>query len=78
MSPWNAPTRPVVRLVAGGVLVSAIWCGLFPRLLEWPAVARHVSLMEERRVDPSAMYYTELDRLPLRPAWVDDVLVLWP
>jgi hypothetical protein len=24
------------------------------------------------------MYYTELERLPLRPAWVDDVLVLWP
>lgn len=34
--------------------------------------------MEERGVDPSAMYYTELERLPLRPAWVDDVLILWP
>jgi len=55
-----------------------VWCGLLPRLLEWPPVARHVALMEERRVDPSAMYYTELERLPLRPAWVDDVLVLWP
>ena len=41
-------------------------------------MARHVALMEARRVDPSAMYYTELERLPLRPAWVDDVLILWP
>ena len=78
MSPWNAPTRAVVRLVAGGGLVAALWCGLFPRLLEVGPVKRHVALMEERRVDPSAMYYTELERLPLRPAWVDDVLVLWP
>ena len=78
MSPSNSSSRALVRLVAGGMLVAAVWCGLFPRLLEWPAVARHVALMEERRVDPSAMYYTELERLPLRPAWVDDVLVLWP
>ena len=78
MSPLNSPTRAVVRLVVGGMLIAAVWCGLFPRLLEWPPVARHVALMEERRVDPSAMYYTELERLPLRPAWVDDVLVLWP
>jgi len=78
MSPLNSPTRAIVRLVAGGMLIAAAWCGLFPRLLEWPPVARHVALMEERRVDPSAMYYTELERLPLRPAWVDDVLVLWP
>jgi len=78
MSPLNSPTRAIVRLVAGGMLSAAVWCGLFPRLLEWPPVARHVALMEERRVDPSAMYYTELERLPLRPAWVDDVLVLWP
>jgi hypothetical protein len=78
MSPSNSSSRALVRLVAGVMLVAAVWCGLFPRLLEWPPVARHVALMEERRVDPSAMYYTELERLPLRPAWVDDVIVLWP
>ena len=70
--------RAGLRLVAGGAAVAMIWCGLLPRLLEWPPVARHVALMEARRVDPSAMYYTELERLPLRPAWIDRVLVLWP
>jgi hypothetical protein len=78
MSRSISPSRPLVRLVAGGVLVAAVWCGLFPRLLVWPPIARHIALMEERRIDPSAMYYTELERLPLRPAWVDDMLVLWP
>jgi hypothetical protein len=67
-----------LRLAAGAVAVAVVWCGLLPRLLELEPVARHVSLMEERQVDPSAMYYTELERLPLRPDWVDGVLVLWP
>jgi hypothetical protein len=70
--------RRAFRLTIGGALIAAVWCGLLPRLLDWPPIARHVALMEERGVDPSAMYYTELERLPLRPAWVDDVLVLWP
>ncbi len=78
MRPSVSRSRAVLRLTLGGGLVALVWCGLLPRLLEWPPVARHVALMEERRVDPSAMYYTELERLPLRPAWVDDVLVLWP
>jgi hypothetical protein len=70
--------RAAIRLVAGGLVVAAVWCGLLPRLLEVGPVARHVRLMEARGVDPAAMYYTELERLPLRPAWIDDVLTLWP
>jgi hypothetical protein len=70
--------RAAIRLVAGGLVVAAVWCGLLPRLLEFGPVARHVRLMEARGVDPAAMYYTELERLPLRPAWIDDVLTLWP
>ena len=68
----------VVRLLVWVTVVALVWCGLFPRLLAWPPIARHVALMEERGIDPSAMYYTELERLPLRPAWVDDLLRLWP
>jgi hypothetical protein len=73
-----ANLRRVVRLLVGAAVVAFVWCGLLPRLLDWPPIARHIALMEARGVDPSAMYYTELERLPLRPAWVDDVLVLWP
>ena len=78
MNPPRSTVRSVVRLTAGFLVVAGVWCGLLPRLLEWPPIARHVALMEARGIDPSAMYYTELERLPLRPAWVDDVLVLWP
>ena len=76
--PANHHARHRACSAAGARRSPSIWCGLLPRLLEWPPVARHVALMEARGVDPSAMYYTELERLPLRPAWVDDVLVLWP
>lgn len=79
MSRPPSPCRPgVARLLAASVLTACVWCGLLPRLLEFGPIARHVALMESRRVDPAAMYYTELERLPLRPAWVDEVLVLWP
>jgi len=78
MSPPVSPLRAALRLAAGGLAVAVIWCGLLPRLLEIGPVKRHVALMEARQVDPSAVYYTELERLPLPPAWLDDVLVLWP
>jgi hypothetical protein len=41
-------------------------------------VQRHVAAMELREVNPAAMVYTELDRLPLRPRWVEDRVILWP
>jgi hypothetical protein len=74
----GSPRHAVVRIAGGAAVVATVWCSLLPRLLEWPPIARHVALMEERKVDPAAMYYSELERLPLRPAWIDDVLVLWP
>jgi hypothetical protein len=70
--------RAAIRLVAGGLVVAAVWCGLLPRLLEFGPVARHVRLMEARGVVPPAGVDTEHQRQPLRPAWIDDVLTLWP
>jgi hypothetical protein len=78
MTTFTSSQVAAVRLVSGAAVTAAIWCGLLPQLLRLEPIARHVALMEERQVDPSAMYYTELDRLPLRPAWIERVLVLWP
>lgn len=77
MTLWS-DRRAALRLVAGAAIMSAVWCGLLPRLLSFAPVARHVRLMEERGVDPAAMYYTELERLPLPPPWLADRVVLWP
>jgi len=67
-----------LRLVAGAVVAIAVWGGLLPQLLSFAPVARHVRLMEKRGVDPAAMYYTELERLPLPPPWVEGCVILWP
>jgi len=69
---------PSVRLAIGLAAVAAIWGGVLPALLRCRGVARHVARMEERGVNPAAMYYTELERLPLRPAWLDRHVTLWP
>ena len=78
MSSLQATRPEMKRLVLGIAAVIAIWGGLLPALLRCPAIARHVARMEERGVNPTAMYSTELDRLPLRPEWVDRRLTLWP
>jgi hypothetical protein len=78
MSSPQAARLDLKRLVLGFAAVAAIWGGLLPALLRCPAIARHVATMEERGVNPAAMYYTELDRLPLRPDWVTRRLTLWP
>ena len=65
-------------LVVGIATIGCVWCGLLPRLLRCGPVAQHVDLMEQLDVNPAAMYYTELDRLPLRPDWITRRLTLWP
>ena len=65
-------------LVVGMATIGCVWCGLLPRLLRYGPVAQHVDLMEQLDVNPAAMYYPELDRLPLRPEWITRRLTLWP
>ena len=69
------------RLVRFAIVVTAVavgWGVALPALLRCGPVARHVRRMEERGANPAAMYYTELERLPVRPEWIDDRLVRWP
>jgi hypothetical protein len=55
-----------------------VWCGLLPAVQRLGFVERHVAAMEAREVNPAAMVYTELDRLPIRPRWVEERVILWP
>jgi len=69
---------PRLRLAIAVSLLAAVWLVVLPAIGRHPAVDRHVRLMESRGVNPSAMVYTELEHLPLRPAWIGEHLVLWP
>ena len=63
-------------LVASGLAV--VWLVVLPWVAGRPVVARHLRAMEEGEVNAAAMVYTDLERLPLRPEWVERHLVLWP
>jgi hypothetical protein len=53
----------VARLVLALVLLAGIWLGLLPWLARRPSVARYLHWLDQQRVDPSAMYYTELESM---------------
>lgn len=69
---------PPVRLGLVMTAIGLVWGVILPRLGRFPVIVRHVVAMESREVNPAAMYYTELDRLPVRSAWVEEHLILWP
>jgi len=68
----------MTRLAVAIVGLAIVWLVVLPWMLGCGPVARHVARMEERGVNPAAMYYTELERLPLRPNWIERRIVLWP
>ncbi|MCA9075973.1 MAG: hypothetical protein KDA93_13175 [Planctomycetaceae bacterium] len=43
--------------------MSVIWCGLLPWIATRPHVQRQLTFLDERGIDPSAMFYTELDAM---------------
>jgi len=67
-----------LKLAACGGIVAVAWLVVLPWVGRQPPFERHVRAMEEGDVNPAAMVYTELERLPLRPSWAEDQLVLWP
>lgn len=71
------PSAAPGRLAVASALIALVWLGLLPRIGAVPAVARHVRRMEEGGINPAAMVYSELERLPLRPAWIESHLSLW-
>lgn len=70
----SAPVRFVVVWAA----IAAVWGVVLPWVGRRAPVEKHVAAMEARGVNPAAMFYTELDRLPVRPRWVEERLILWP
>jgi len=67
-----------LRLACAAVIVAAIWIVILPRMQAIPSVSEHMQRMTDRDVNAGAMYYTELEHLPLRPDWVAERIALWP
>lgn len=67
--PTQPPPKPsaVSRLVAWSFAVALCWLVVLPWIGSRPSVSNHVEWLEEQGVDPSAMYYTDLEVMkPIR------------
>ena len=53
----------LIRLASIALVTAAIWLIVLPRLAEFPPVARWLKRLDDHKVDPSAMYYTEVEAL---------------
>lgn len=71
-------SRPVqlLKLLVGGGAVAAAWLIVLPWMARQPAERASWQVLQQSRIDPSAMYYTELEamepilqRLNARQAW---------
>lgn len=41
--------------------IAVVWCVVLPRIAGRPATQQRLQFLDERGIDPSAMFYTELD-----------------
>ena len=55
-----------IRFIAGVMLLLLIWLGLLPRIGALQPVSRMIDHHQESGIDPSAMFYTELEHLEYR------------
>lgn len=53
------------RLLISLATVAVVWLGVLPRLCDQPDIAQHIRTQQQLNIDPSALFYTELDVMPL-------------
>jgi len=61
--PTAGPLQPVLCLLAAASLITLVWCGVLPWLSARPSNSRYLQFLDEQGIDPSAMFYTELDAM---------------
>ncbi len=54
---------PHFRLIAATFVIAAIWCIGLPWIATIPRVEHRLEFLDERGIDPSAMFYTELESM---------------
>lgn len=51
----------VFRLGLSVCLLATLWLVVFPLLAELPTISKHLRWLNDRKINPGAMYYTELE-----------------
>ena len=55
--------RRMLRLAAWASAIAAVWLVALPWLARQPAIDARIRRLDAQGIDPSAMYYTELDMM---------------
>jgi len=58
------------QLVLAFLCLFAVWCWGLPALGRIQPIRQHVDALEDRRIDASAMFYTELESFE---PWLDHI-----
>ncbi len=66
--PQQEPVTPLtqhraVRLLAWLIFLGVVWLVVLPWWAARPHMHEHLQWLDEKQVDPSAMYYTELEAM---------------
>ncbi len=56
-------TRGRIRFLLALSLIAAVWLLALPWLASVDSVHKHLQFLEARRINPGAMYYTELEAM---------------
>lgn len=52
-----------IRFLLISGLLGLFWLIVLPRLAETPQLRAKIEFLEEKQIDPSAMYYTDLENV---------------
>lgn len=55
---------PAIRFATALAAVGLVWLVVLPLVARQSSVARHIEAQQQRGIDPSAMFYSELEILP--------------
>jgi len=55
--------QSALSLLAAALLITLVWCWVLPWLSARPANSQYLQFLDEQGIDPSAMFYTELDAM---------------
>jgi len=67
------PIRHWLSLIAICALIAGLWLGLFPAIAQRPNVAERIQQLEEKGIDPTALFYTELEAMPAAEAKIKQI-----
>jgi hypothetical protein len=59
----NTSYTGALKLATAVVFASFFWCIVLPWYASQPAMKEHLQFLDDRGIDPSAMFYTELDAM---------------